>query len=157
MRLVSACKITCCPPGCRPLLRHGPGLQKLTNYPAHKKYLVVSWHDGIYVQHNAIEGLCSASGIQGTLADTCIEILCANGIHPVFKWVDDFIIFCSPSLPPCQMMYLTMTMICHLSSTSQSAWHSLACGRQERPRLCLEVQLPRLCLGFDSLVCISSR
>jgi len=70
--------------------------------PAHKKYLAVSWHDSIYMQHNAIEGLSSVGGIQGAPADTCIEILCANKITPILKWVDDFVIFRSPSTPPLQ-------------------------------------------------------
>src|SRR5882724_5373637 len=65
--------------------------------PAHKKYLAVCWQDGIYVQHNTIEGLSSEGRIQGTPADTCIEILCTNKITPVFKWVDNFVIFRSPS------------------------------------------------------------
>jgi len=37
--------------------------------PAHKKYLVVCWHNSIYVQHNTIKGLSSASGIQGMPAN----------------------------------------------------------------------------------------
>jgi len=65
--------------------------------PAHKKYLAVCWQDGIYVQHNTIEGLSSEGRIQGTPADTCIEILCTNKITPVFKWVDNFVIFRSQS------------------------------------------------------------
>ena len=64
--------------------------------PEHKKYLAVFWWNDIYVKHNAIEGLSSAGSIQGTLADACIKILKANKIEPVFKWVDDFIIFRSP-------------------------------------------------------------
>jgi len=64
----------------------------------HKKYLVVCWCDSIYVQHNSIKNLSSAGGIQGTPADACIDILHANKIHPIFKWVDDFVIFHSPSL-----------------------------------------------------------
>jgi len=65
--------------------------------PTHKKYLAVCWCDRIYMKHNAIEGLASAGGIQGTLADTCVEILSAHGIWPVFKWVNSFVIFKSPS------------------------------------------------------------
>ena len=52
------------------------------------------------MQHNAIEGLTSAGGIQGTPTDACIKILCANKIMPMFKWVDDFVIFRSPSTSP---------------------------------------------------------
>src|SRR5882724_4657863 len=51
----------------------------------------------IIVQHNAVEGLSSAGGIQGTPAHACIDILRANDISPVFKWVNDFVIFRSPS------------------------------------------------------------
>ena len=36
-------------------------------------------------------------GIQGTPADACIEILHANKISPIFKWVNNFVIFRSPS------------------------------------------------------------
>src|SRR5882724_7637846 len=64
---------------------------------AHKKYLAVSWQNDIYIQHNSIKGLSLAGGIQGTPADACIEILCTNKIAPVFKWVDDFVIFRSPA------------------------------------------------------------
>src|SRR5882724_7684706 len=65
--------------------------------PEHKKYLAVCWWDEIYIQHNAVEGLSSAGSIQGMPADACIEILHANDIGPVFKWVDDFVIFRLPS------------------------------------------------------------
>jgi len=68
--------------------------------PAHKKYLAICWRNDIYVQDNAIEGLSSAGGIQGTPADACIEILRAHKIEPIFKWVDDFVIFRSPSASP---------------------------------------------------------
>ena len=68
--------------------------------PTHKMYLAICWHDDIYVQHNAIEGLSSAGSILGTLADACIEILCAHKIQHVCKWVDDFVIFRSPSVLP---------------------------------------------------------
>jgi len=65
--------------------------------PAHKKYLAVCWHEEIYVQCNTVKGLASAGGIQGTPADACIEILSAHGIQPVFKWVNDLVIFRSLS------------------------------------------------------------
>ena len=55
------------------------------------------WEKKIYVQHVAIEGLATAGGIQGTIADTCIALLKWWGIGPVFKWVDDFVLFRSPS------------------------------------------------------------
>src|SRR5882724_2149233 len=52
--------------------------------PEHKKYLAVCWQDEIYIQHNAVEGLSSAGGIQGMPADACIKILRANDISPMF-------------------------------------------------------------------------
>ena len=63
----------------------------------HKHFLSVMWENKIYVQHIAIEGLATAGGIQGTIADTCVTILKWQGIRPVFKWVDDFVLFRSPS------------------------------------------------------------
>ena len=56
------------------------------------------WNTEIYVQHVAIEGLATARGIQGSMADACIELLKHEGIHPVMKWVDDFVFFRSPIL-----------------------------------------------------------
>ncbi len=61
--------------------------------PNHKKYLPVYWRDRVYVQHVAIEGLATAGGIQGTVADACLQILEYHGIKPVVKWVDDFVLF----------------------------------------------------------------
>ncbi len=57
------------------------------------------WKDLIYVQHVAIEGLATTGGIQGTIADACITLLKWKGIHPVVKWVDNFIFFHSPTSP----------------------------------------------------------
>ena len=48
------------------------------------------------MQHVAIEGLATARGIQGTIADPCIHILTLHGIAPVIKWVDDFVFFREP-------------------------------------------------------------
>ena len=64
--------------------------------PLHKKYLAFHWNDGIFVQHNVIEGLAPAGGIQGAPADACIAILAHHGISPIFKWVDNFIVFHLP-------------------------------------------------------------
>ena len=37
--------------------------------PQHKKYPCILWKGMIYVQHIAIEGLATARGIQGSIAD----------------------------------------------------------------------------------------
>ena len=55
------------------------------------------WDDHIFVQHVTIEGLATARGIQGTIVDACVELLKCTGIHPMVKWVDDFVFFCSPT------------------------------------------------------------
>ena len=48
------------------------------------------------MQHVAIEGLATAGGIQGTIADACICILDLRGIAPIIKWVDNFVFFREP-------------------------------------------------------------
>ena len=67
--------------------------------PAHKKYLCVYWKDCVYVQHVAVEGLATAGGIQGTMADATVALLKFHAIEPTIKWVDDFIFFWSPCKP----------------------------------------------------------
>ena len=49
--------------------------------------------DAIYVQHITVEGLSTASGIQGSMVDTTMAILKFHDIQPTIKWVDDFIVF----------------------------------------------------------------
>ena len=51
----------------------------------HKKYLPIQWHDHVFVQHVAIEGLATAGGIQGTVADMCLAIVDFHGIKPTVK------------------------------------------------------------------------
>jgi hypothetical protein len=50
--------------------------------------MAVKWLDGIHREHNAVFGLCPASGIEVCIADTCIDILKHWGIAPVLKWVN---------------------------------------------------------------------
>jgi len=68
--------------------------------PAHKKYLCVYWRDGVYIQHVAIEGLATAGGIQGNVADATIALLKYHRMEPTIKWVDDFVFFHCPTLSP---------------------------------------------------------
>jgi len=71
--------------------------------PAHKKYMAICWQDNIYMQHKStcstmpLKALHSEARIQGAPTDTCIKILCMHKISPVFKRVDDFVIFRSLS------------------------------------------------------------
>jgi len=51
------------------------------------------WRGNIYVDHCAMEGLSSASNIQGFPADALVTIFSLKSISPVLKWVDDFILF----------------------------------------------------------------
>jgi len=64
--------------------------------PTNKKYLCVYWKDSVYIQHIAIEGLATAGGIQGSVADATVAILKVNDVEPIVKWVDDFVFFRSP-------------------------------------------------------------
>ena len=58
-----------------------------------KAYLASFWEGSIYVGPVVVEGLATAGGIQGCLADAMLDILCHRGIPDVFKWVDDIVIF----------------------------------------------------------------
>ena len=64
--------------------------------PWHKVYLASFWEGSIYVGHVTVEGLATAGGIQGCLADAMLDILCHRGIPDVFKQVDDVVIFQLP-------------------------------------------------------------
>ena len=57
------------------------------------------WRNQIYIQHVAIEGLTTAGGIQGTVADVCLAVLEFHGVKPIVKWVNDFVFFCKPIHP----------------------------------------------------------
>jgi len=98
--------------------------------PAHKKYMAICWRDNIYIQHNAIEGLASAGGIQGAPADACIEILRVHKISPVFKWVNDFVIFRSPSSShlPTDQYYYDYDLPCMTKITEPLGipWHPIS-------------------------------
>src|SRR5882724_10380406 len=98
--------------------------------PEHKKYLAVCWWDEIYIQHNAVEGLSSVGGIQGMPANACIEILHANDIGPIFKWVDDFVIFRLPSkchLPLIGHTYdYDLACVMHITDPLSIPWHLIS-------------------------------
>lgn len=50
--------------------------------------------DQFAINTAACFGLTSAGGLWGQLADALADIIRANGIGPLSKWVDDFIFFC---------------------------------------------------------------
>ena len=69
-------QITSCPPGTQAVtldIIHAYQCSLIA--PAHKKYIALSWENSVYVQHNAVEGLAPTGGIQGMMADACIDIL----------------------------------------------------------------------------------
>ena len=114
--------------------------------PCHKKYVVLHWNNEFYVQHNVIEGLAPAGGIQGAVADTCIAILNHHGIAPIFKWVDDFIIFCSPSQPLHSSLQnpsfnYDLASLVHLTNPLGIQWHPISKKGQD-------VDISFVCLGF---------
>src|SRR5882724_1832226 len=97
----------------------------------HKPYLAVPWHDNIYVGNVVVEGLATAGGIQGTPFDTLLDILLHHGIRHVFKWVDDVVIFCSPShsfssisTPP-QSFDFDLKYVFHIMSPLGLPWHPI--------------------------------
>ena len=101
--------------------------------PGHKRYLGVMWHQSIYVQHVAIEGLATAGGIQGNVADACVALLNWHGIKLVVKWVDDFVFFCTPviaspghpvSLP--HMYPYDLNRILALTTLLGIPWHPIS-------------------------------
>jgi len=51
----------------------------------------MSWNQSIFVGHCTVEGLATARGIQGCLADALLDILRYCRIEHVFKWVDDIV------------------------------------------------------------------
>lgn len=63
----------------------------------HKKYIACMWKGLIYPNHCAPFGLTTSGSIQGNVADAFNDILHANGIPGVFKWVDDYDILRQPS------------------------------------------------------------
>jgi len=58
--------------------------------PASKWYLIIEFKGSFYIEHNVPFGLSSASGLQGEVADTTVNIWHSFCIGPVIKWVDDF-------------------------------------------------------------------
>ena len=89
------------------------------------------WNDHIYVQHVAIEGLATAGCIQGTIADVCVELLKGAGIHPVVKWVDGFVFFCSPTTslsqnaPTPTLFTYDLDTILNFTSPLGIPWHPI--------------------------------
>ena len=53
---------------------HCKSLPEFSNHPNPQKYLCVFWKNHIYVQHVTIEGLATAGGIQGTMADATVAL-----------------------------------------------------------------------------------
>ena len=99
--------------------------------PAHKPYLPIMWDVKIYMQHIDIESLATAAGIQGSVADACIKLLKHEGIHPMIKWVDDFVFFQSPttsmSNPPTYTYNLhSIQALPHLSASHCTLSHAKA-------------------------------
>ena len=74
-------------------------------------------------------GLASAGGIYGEIGDATLDIFCAQGIGPIFRWVDDHILFRIQGKP--FLGLLPFNMHRHLSgehctayNVSHLQWHS---------------------------------
>jgi hypothetical protein len=98
--------------------------------PAHKAYLIV-YHDGkLYIDHNIPFGLSSATGLQGEVADTTIDIWHALDIKPTSKWVDDIYIWRFPTphgiycgLANGQVHYYDYNLSSALIAEAKVPWH----------------------------------
>ena len=83
----------------------------------------------MYVQHVTIEGLATAGGIQGIIVDACIWILAHHGIHPVVKWVNDFVFFREPSTSDHPSPYVfpyNLTDVFSVTKPLGIPWHSIS-------------------------------
>ena len=79
------------------------------------------------MQHVTIEGLATAGGIQGTIADVCLAILEYHGVKLAVKWVDDFIFFREPThLFDCPQFPYGLSGILTLTNPLGIPWHSIA-------------------------------
>lgn len=65
--------------------------------PEHKPYTVVSFDGGFWLDHVHPFGCASSGGNHGEVADFTMDCWEAQDIGPGAKWVDDFVIFASPS------------------------------------------------------------
>jgi len=91
----------------------------------------VLWKGCIYVQHVAIEGLATAGGIQGCIADAALEILKHHKVKLAVKWVDDFIFFWVPcpaiNGPGAVLSFkFNLSTILKITSPLGIPWHPLS-------------------------------
>jgi len=88
---------------------------------------------GMYVQHVTVEGLATAGGIQGNVANAAVTLLKHHKIDPVMKWVDDdFILFMSPILtqPTSNTPHhfaFSLSSILDITGPLGIPWHPLMC------------------------------
>ena len=85
----------------------------------------------MYVQHVEIEGLATAGGIQGHVADTSLAILKHHKVEPAVKWVDNFVFFQVPLIelgpPTCQPHFkFDLAMILLITSPLGIPWHPIS-------------------------------
>jgi hypothetical protein len=92
------------------------------------------WDNCIYVEHCVVFGLAPSSSIQGTIADTLLDVLAANGIAPALKWVDDFMFFHSPmpnSLLADPQFHFDVQSILSISELLGIPWHPITLKGQD--------------------------
>lgn len=67
-------------------------------FPDHKRAMVVTHRDKFWIEHCVTFGVASAHALQGEIADGTIAIWKKKDVGPFAKWVDDIVMFRSPSL-----------------------------------------------------------
>jgi len=83
------------------------------------------------VRHVAIEGLATAGGIQGAMANAMVAPLKFHKVEPTIKWVDDFIFFRSPKILPSNLsssssFNFNLSTILGLTKLLGLPWHPIS-------------------------------
>ena len=98
------------------------------------------------MQHIAIEGLETAGGIQGAMADAMVALLKFHKVEPTIKWVDDFVFFRSPQILSSNSSFspsfnFNLSTILGLTKSLGLPWHPISKKGHYFQSLCSYVSL----------------
>ena len=99
----------------------------------HKCFIASFWRDFVFPNHCAPFGLSTSGNIQGVPADAFRDILIIILLVAVFKWVDDYNIWRTPTsstlLPSGEIVYsyaVSLQTILDLSAPLGVQWHDIS-------------------------------
>ena len=99
----------------------------------HKRFIASFWRDLVFPNHCAPFGLSTSGNIQGAPADAFRDILIITLLLCVFKWVDDYNIWQTPTsfttLPSGEVIYsysVSLQDILDLSAPLGVQWHDIS-------------------------------